>query len=199
MTGSNPILFKNIHMTTKPKFSKKLLDKIESLLNKGIPIEPEIALLYAFCTEYNLVHRMYELGIFASMENEEVYRINFVNDCVEQNTSSERGTGNKRMFKCKYPLFEFENIENNYRAFYKTLVMEPLMKPYISKLDNTIEGKEAFDEIMLRYKEIDMNRFVSATIQYYMETEFSKKLSNYLKENAEALYLSYQERKSKLL
>lgn len=179
-------------MNTKPSFSKKLLNFIESLVDKGVPIEPEIALLYAFCVEYNLVHRLYEIGIFANMENEELYRINFVTDGFES-------IGNKRMFKCKYPLFEFENIENNYKLFYKTLVMIPFMKPYISKLDNTMEGKQAFDEIMIKYPDMDLQRFIDATVQYYMETEFSKKLSNYLKENAEALYLSYQEKKSKLL
>lgn len=179
---------------TKPKINRKFISFIENILNKGVNIEPEIAQLYAFCVEYNLVHRLYELGIFKSMSDEEVYRINLVVDDVEQ----EHGT--QRLYQCRVPLFEFHIEENKtFDFFYRNLVTRPSLRPFISKLDRNEESKDAFEELMLKYPDFDVNKLVDSTEDYYRNEQYSKKLSNFLKENAEGVYLSYEKKKVNLI
>ena len=94
---------------TKPQLNNILINYIESLLSKGVNIDPDIALLYAFASEYNLVHGLYQLGIFKHMDDEVVYRINFLQD----DTNNE--VGSKRMYKCRIPLFQGDGNITTYK------------------------------------------------------------------------------------
>ena len=62
------------------------------------------------------------------------------------------------------------------------------------KLDNTKESRMAFEALVRQIENFDQNRLIEATIDYYKSEEFSKKLSNFLTENALLAYETYEKK-----
>lgn len=120
----------------------------------------------------------HEQGLI-NQENEHKYRIAL---------TEVDGEGNIRL---RYPLVIMETYSDFIDYYIQIGKQLPSTK---GKLDNTKESRMAFESLVRQIENFDQNKLVEATVDYYKSEEFSKKLSNFLVENALLAYETYEKK-----
>nr|HPQ79637.1 hypothetical protein [Candidatus Dojkabacteria bacterium] len=157
------------------------------------PDDRDAALTYACCVELGTITTLYRWGLFKTEDDESKYRILLVDENVD-------AIGSQRKYKLKVPLWVNEIDLDLYDTYYKALIKSPKMVQHKARLVNNIEGKEAFQDIQELVKGFDVNRFIEATINYYVkEGQYAKSLPKFLTELGIGYYESYKEVKSNLI
>lgn len=156
----------------REQINNKLLEVIKK---SGLRLETAVA----FCALWLLkgedaLDILWDTG-WLTTENEHKYRIAL----LQKNTNTDK-------MELRFPFLEAK-VQSDFIQFYVNLGKQlPNTK---GKLDNTETSRKAFEALVRSIPDFDQTRLLEATIQYYREEELSKKLSNYLVENA---FLAYE-------
>lgn len=177
--------------TNTMKVNQKLIEEIEQ---SGLPIEE--ALLFCAAVEmqrYGTLDWLVATSGIINTENEHKYRINLCNHDPETDS-----------IKLRYPLFVTEQPDVNFKQFTEQLfargvkynghVNTPLKYSILSATD---EG--AFLEFAGKIGVLDLNKLVAVTVNYYANTEYAKKLTDFLKSIAPSMYSTFEPNKSGLV
>lgn len=156
------------------KINPKILKIIK---NKSLDSETALHCLWAVFTrgEQGLSWCL-EKG-FIDPSNEHIYRIAL----FELNPETDK-------LELRHPLLIIDN-QGDFIDFY--IQVGSKLPNTKGKLDNTKQSKAAYEALTRQIKDFNQQRLIDATVEYYKTTEFSKKLSNYLVENALLVYETY--------
>lgn len=157
----------------------KINNKLREIISKaGLHEETALHVCFAiFSRGEEGLDWCHEHG-FINSENEHKYRIALTQINPET-----------KQIELKYPLVTFD-IKADFIDYY--IQVGAALPNTKGKLDNTQATKMAYEALTRQIPDFNQDRMVEATIAYYKREEFSKKLSNFLQENALLEYKTFQ-------
>lgn len=157
------------------KINDTLLDIIAKA---GLPQETALHVCFAiFSRGEDGLDWCHEHG-FINQSNEHKYRIALTKINPET-----------KIIELRYPLVIFEQKIDFIDFYIQVGAALPNTK---GKLDNTQATKFAYEALVRQIEDFSQQKLIDCTVEYYKREEYSKKLSNYLQENALLEYKTYK-------
>lgn len=157
------------------KINEKLLDAIAKA---GLPQETALHVCFAiFSRGEDGLDWCHEHG-FINSANEHKYRIALTQINPET-----------QQIELRHPLVVFDQKADFIEFYIQVGAHLPNTK---GKLDNTQATKYAYEALVRQIEDFSQQKLIDCTVDYYKREEYSKKLSNYLQENALLEYKTYK-------